>query len=445
MSVSLEQSLRLDECSKLDDEQLLRGYLNGDDRAFEVLFKRYFGLVYAVSLRQLHEPELAQEAAQTVFIILARKAGKFRGTAPVSGWLLRTARFVCKDILKAKRRREEVEEAFEIESSEPSGTNGEPAEAALLEEALQAMSPLEQACVLAHFYEGRTFKEVGEMLGLREDAAQKKVSRCLEKMRRYLMRRGRQTPQTAIPVLLQSLLGRAVPEQLVQSALEAFHGSWTATLGRGTTWLLAERCARLLSIRAWTILAAKMSVPILLLTGGGWALWACSHAFEPEKPGFQGSDPRVETLGKEWSRVVMRMAAAKHKYTKVPGPTDPEFLSYTADLVYAVSETTRITSQFYSRLNPGKEPEVLAEFLTVELRETLKLDGEQQAVLLSFIQKELAQRTTLRESEKVIAKSSQREADQIKARLTRSQQQLFDRVYGADGLCLFQFIKVNSG
>jgi hypothetical protein len=98
--------------------------------------------------------------------------------------------------------------------------------------------------------------------------------------------------------------------------------------------------------------------------------------------------------------------------------------------------------QFYAGLSPAKEPQLLAEFLTVELRETLKLDAAQQAALLAFIRNGLSQRPTLKDSEKVMAQSRQAEADQIKTHLSRSQQQLFDRVYGADGMCLFQFIQL---
>jgi hypothetical protein len=177
-----------------------------------------------------------------------------------------------------------------------------------------------------------------------------------------------------------------------------------------------------------------------VLTLGGWASWSLSHPSNPA--GFKPNAPRAETLGKEWSRVVLRAALAKHKYTSVPAPNDPEFQVYAADLKFILDETTRITGQFYAGLGAEQERQALAEFLTVEMRETLELDEAQQAALLAFIRDRLSQRPTLKDSEKAMAQSTRVEADQIKTRLSRSQQRLFDRVYGADGMCLFQFVQL---
>jgi len=142
---------------------------------------------------------------------------------------------------------------------------------------------------------------------------------------------------------------------------------------------------------------------------------------------------------------MLRVASLKNKLARagsIPGPNDPGFQAYTADLAFVEKETTRITAQFYAGLGATQTPEALAEFLTVEMRETLRLEPAQQTSLLSYIRDRLAQGPTLKDAEKAMADSRQAEADQIKATLPRGQQRLFDRVYGADGMCLFQFIQL---
>jgi len=428
--------------SRLDDRQLLSAYTRGDEAAFEALVKQYFGLVYAVALRQVRDTHLAEEAAQSTFIILARKAGSLSDRVPLCGWLLRTARFVCKDALKTQRRRLEFEQAFEVHLGAQTEPDGDSVDAALLEEALLALSASDQTCVLGRFFEGRTVKEVGKMLGISEGAAQKKISRGLQKMRRYLLRRGAKPLAAALPALLATRLAPPAPEQVVQAAVRIIHAAAQGKLAGGTVLTLAGRCLRSLTTRGWAVLVARLALPVFLLLGGGWASWSWSHASTPNPAGFKPSEPRVEALGKAWSRVVLRAAVLKHKFARVPGPNDPEFQAFTAEVMLIDNETTRISGQFYAGLDPARTPEVLAEFLTVEMRETLELDAAQQAQLLAFMRNRLSQGPGLKEAEKAIAKSTRAAASQIKAGLPRSQQQLFDRVYGADGMCLFQFIQL---
>src|SRR5438105_15966423 len=90
----------------MDDHQLLRAYFDGDERAFETLVGKYFRMVYTVAARQTGDSHLAEEIAQSVFLILSRKARGFSSKSSDPGWLLRTTRLVCSDASKVPRRRD---------------------------------------------------------------------------------------------------------------------------------------------------------------------------------------------------------------------------------------------------------------------------------------------------------------------------------------------------
>ena len=68
-----------------NDDQLIRRFLvEGSGAAFAALVSRHLPLVYAAALRQLdNDPE----AAQDVFIDLAKKARSVVGRTSIAGWL----------------------------------------------------------------------------------------------------------------------------------------------------------------------------------------------------------------------------------------------------------------------------------------------------------------------------------------------------------------------
>ena len=71
-----------------DDRALLRQYLeDGSDAAFAVLVTRHINLVYSVALRHVGDLHQAEEIAQAVFILLAKKAAQLRHDKALSSWL----------------------------------------------------------------------------------------------------------------------------------------------------------------------------------------------------------------------------------------------------------------------------------------------------------------------------------------------------------------------
>src|SRR5437773_6473159 len=102
---------------KSDDMALVREFAaSQSEPAFAALVQRHLGLVHSAALRQAGDAHLAEEIAQAVFIILARKARTLGPKTILSAWLYRTTRYAAADALKTRRRRAHREQEAYVQS-----------------------------------------------------------------------------------------------------------------------------------------------------------------------------------------------------------------------------------------------------------------------------------------------------------------------------------------
>src|SRR6266487_3052175 len=96
-----------DQCQ--DFELLQRFTRDGEQSAFADLVRRHLDLVFATALRKVEDRAAAQEVAQNVFAVLARKAWRFAPDDSLPAWLHKAALLESKHWLRAelgRRRRE---------------------------------------------------------------------------------------------------------------------------------------------------------------------------------------------------------------------------------------------------------------------------------------------------------------------------------------------------
>ncbi len=81
------------------DAALVTKYLAGDDRAFEILFRKYQTSIFNIVSRMV-KSEDAYDLTQDVFCHVLRAAHTFRGDSKFSTWLYSIARNVCLNRLR---------------------------------------------------------------------------------------------------------------------------------------------------------------------------------------------------------------------------------------------------------------------------------------------------------------------------------------------------------
>jgi RNA polymerase sigma factor (sigma-70 family) len=156
----------------------------GGQDAFTALVERHLNLVYSAALRQVRSPQLAEEISQSVFTQLARHAASLKPGTILAAWLHQVTHHAAIDVVRSEGRRQ-VREQIACEMSRLMDDNAvdwtliEP----LLDEAVQALDETDRAAIIMRFFENKSLREVGEALGTSDDAAQKRVSRALERLR----------------------------------------------------------------------------------------------------------------------------------------------------------------------------------------------------------------------------------------------------------------------
>ena len=152
----------------MNDAELLQDFAErGSESAFRALVDRHLPLVFGTARRITGNGTLAEEIAQTVFLLLARKARNFNPEAVLTGWLFRTTRFVSARALRTEQRRRRYEEAAAMHLQSNLDPQW-PRLAPQLDDALARLNETDRTAILLRFFDQCGQRDVAQALGVSE-------------------------------------------------------------------------------------------------------------------------------------------------------------------------------------------------------------------------------------------------------------------------------------
>jgi RNA polymerase sigma-70 factor (ECF subfamily) len=188
------------------DDELVRAFQRGEREAFDELVRRWERPIRGAAFRLVGSEDEARDVTQEAFLKAYRSLGGFKGEAKFSSWLYQIALNLCRDRMRRRKGRTFVSLEGEATAHEDGRAAGPTAlELVVARDTARAVSaavaelPDEQReVVILKEYEGLTFAEVAEVLGVPSSTVKTRMYRALTTLRSRLLERG-VVPAAATP------------------------------------------------------------------------------------------------------------------------------------------------------------------------------------------------------------------------------------------------------
>lgn len=169
--------------AQMDDDAILQDrWIAGDEQAFEVLYRKYYGKVFAIAKGVLLDADDASDATQEIFRLVHRNLRRFDRRSKFSTWLYRIA--VNRSIQEARSIRRRKSE-LPIESAQNIGREDDvQVTDPKINDALGKLQPVDRAVLILFYWEELSLEEIAASLSCSPNAAKTRLFRARERFRK---------------------------------------------------------------------------------------------------------------------------------------------------------------------------------------------------------------------------------------------------------------------
>ncbi|GJQ20686.1 MAG: RNA polymerase sigma factor [Bacteroidia bacterium] len=179
-----------------DDRSLVQAFQNGDERAFEEIVRRYQRQVANVIYMTSGTPQDVPDLAQEVFLKIYKSLGGITVEHSLFSWIYRIAVNVTIDELRRRkiRRMTSLDFSGDPEENEPTFRDSSLPDDQLVSaerreqvwKALRKLSDTSRTVLLLREYEELSYKEIGDILHISEQAVKSRIFRAREELKELL-------------------------------------------------------------------------------------------------------------------------------------------------------------------------------------------------------------------------------------------------------------------
>ena len=243
--------------------ELVQSYCQqGSEDAFAELVRRHINLVYSTAFRHIGIAAHAEEITQAVFVILARKAAGLRPDTNLDAWLYETTRLTSLSFQRGERRRQLREQEAYMQSTSQESTDVSVWNqlAPLLDEAMARLDRKDREAVVLRFFKEKRLSEVAVAMKTTEAAAQSRVHRAVEKLRRFFTKRGVVHSSAVLTATISAHSVHTAPAGLAKAVTTIAFAKGAAASGSTLTLITGA-----LKLMAWTKAKTALAATIVVL------------------------------------------------------------------------------------------------------------------------------------------------------------------------------------
>jgi RNA polymerase sigma-70 factor (ECF subfamily) len=176
-----------------DESEWIRRIAQGDERAFERLFRCYAPRIFRFAMSYLNDPALAEEVVQETMIAVWKNAKDYKEQSQLSTWILGIARNKALDRARARQREPELLREIDRRASAratPEQIAQRDSQADRARSALEKLSPEHREVMMLAFYNELSYSEIAQIVGCPEGTVKSRVYYAKEQLKRLLSEGG---------------------------------------------------------------------------------------------------------------------------------------------------------------------------------------------------------------------------------------------------------------
>lgn len=183
----------------LSDAELVERIRDGDERAFESVFRRDFDLLLRIANAIVHAPDVAEEIVCDVFATLYRRRMTLVIATTLEAYLVRAVRYRALSVVRGDRR-QAARYARLVDEDDVvvrTGVSPDPEQVVIeteersvranaLRDAVESLTPDARTLVTLRWERGMAIAAIADALGVSEPAVRMKMSRIVKHLRARL-------------------------------------------------------------------------------------------------------------------------------------------------------------------------------------------------------------------------------------------------------------------